>query len=291
MPAGASLPCWHAVRVACRAAFYHREPARRRRGLAGTDNMAGFLLRSVAHGVGRSPGPRWFQTVAGVADGSVGTGGGMEDGSGGDDPAGPVTSAAAAAALKAAAARRAAGAADVAKPKNLAQILEETRGGKPANATAPRPRRMAPRASAVTQASLAGQRTPSAREDLPVLHRSSTALQKVQGLVRYLMLSSTAERQHAARRLADQVGVSCGWRNSPDERLSKATRQLMALLGCVDFAERKGNYGIRVLTIDGGGTKALVAIEMLKELERKTGRRVHEMFDLIAGASTGAVMA
>ena len=73
------------------------------------------------------------------------------------------------------------------------------------------------------------------------------------------------------------------FRHSSNAQLQRQTRKLMALLGWTDFAERKGNYGIRVLSIDGGGTKALIAIEILKRLEEVSGKRVHEMFDLIGG--------
>lgn len=48
--------------------------------------------------------------------------------------------------------------------------------------------------------------------------------------------------------------------------------------------------GIRILSVDGGGTRGLMAIEVLKRLEKLTNRRISEMFDLIAGTSTGGVL-
>jgi patatin-like phospholipase/acyl hydrolase len=47
----------------------------------------------------------------------------------------------------------------------------------------------------------------------------------------------------------------------------------------------------RILSIDGGGLRGIVPVLILKELERRTGKRIHEMFDLIAGTSTGGLIA
>jgi uncharacterized protein len=48
---------------------------------------------------------------------------------------------------------------------------------------------------------------------------------------------------------------------------------------------------VRVLAIDGGGIRGLIPALLLAELERRAGRRVFEMFDLIAGTSTGGILA
>jgi len=49
--------------------------------------------------------------------------------------------------------------------------------------------------------------------------------------------------------------------------------------------------GMKVLSIDGGGIRGLIPALVLAEIERRTGRRTAEMFDLIAGTSTGAILA
>jgi uncharacterized protein len=48
---------------------------------------------------------------------------------------------------------------------------------------------------------------------------------------------------------------------------------------------------VRVLAIDGGGIRGLIPALVLAELERRAGRRVFELFDLIAGTSTGGILA
>jgi len=47
----------------------------------------------------------------------------------------------------------------------------------------------------------------------------------------------------------------------------------------------------RILSIDGGGIRGLIPALVLAELERRTGRAVSDCFDLIAGTSTGGILA
>jgi uncharacterized protein len=49
--------------------------------------------------------------------------------------------------------------------------------------------------------------------------------------------------------------------------------------------------GMRVLSIDGGGIRGLIPALVLTEVERRAGRRIFELFDLIAGTSTGGILA
>ena len=48
---------------------------------------------------------------------------------------------------------------------------------------------------------------------------------------------------------------------------------------------------MRVLAIDGGGIRGLIPALVLAEIERRTGRRVAELVDMIAGTSTGGILA
>lgn len=47
----------------------------------------------------------------------------------------------------------------------------------------------------------------------------------------------------------------------------------------------------QVLSLDGGGLKGIFTASFLAEWERTTGRPAHESFDLIAGTSTGGIIA
>jgi patatin-like phospholipase/acyl hydrolase len=48
---------------------------------------------------------------------------------------------------------------------------------------------------------------------------------------------------------------------------------------------------VDVLCIDGGGIRGIIPAMVLAELEARAGRRISELFDLIAGTSTGGILA
>ena len=63
----------------------------------------------------------------------------------------------------------------------------------------------------------------------------------------------------------------------------------------VDEADRRTSIysrpGWRVLFLDGGGIRGLAEIEMLMEMERITGKKIVDLFDLFVGTNTGGIIA
>jgi len=47
---------------------------------------------------------------------------------------------------------------------------------------------------------------------------------------------------------------------------------------------------IRILCLDGGGTRGIIPARILQHFEKKTGKSVHELFDIIVGTSTGGII-
>lgn len=74
---------------------------------------------------------------------------------------------------------------------------------------------------------------------------------------------------------------------SRHDSVRSQAHEALALVGYV--APPRGR-GIKMLSVDGGGTKGLVAIEMLKMLERALKAPLHTMFDYVIGTSTGSLV-
>ena len=47
----------------------------------------------------------------------------------------------------------------------------------------------------------------------------------------------------------------------------------------------------KILAIDGGGIRGIIPAVILSEIERRTAKPTAQLFDLIAGTSTGGILA
>ncbi len=55
--------------------------------------------------------------------------------------------------------------------------------------------------------------------------------------------------------------------------------------------EKEKKRVFTVLSIDGGGIRGLVPARILQEIEERTGKPIAELFDMVGGTSTGAILA
>jgi patatin-like phospholipase/acyl hydrolase len=51
------------------------------------------------------------------------------------------------------------------------------------------------------------------------------------------------------------------------------------------------SFKFKVLSIDGGGIRGIIPAIMLAEIEKRIGKQIFELFDLITGTSTGGILA
>jgi predicted acylesterase/phospholipase RssA len=80
-------------------------------------------------------------------------------------------------------------------------------------------------------------------------------------------------------------------------RIKAAAVRTLAILGDISGVSRAvgrplpQGRGLRILSMDGGGMKGMATVRLLRQLELRTGRPIHSLFDLIVGTSTGGLLA
>lgn len=73
--------------------------------------------------------------------------------------------------------------------------------------------------------------------------------------------------------------------------VDQARRALSAFGEIALISKPMTKRGVRILCLDGGGTRGVATVAMLMQIEKQTGKKLNEMFDLIAGVSTGSIIA
>mgnify|MGYP001799178002 CR=1 FL=1 len=53
----------------------------------------------------------------------------------------------------------------------------------------------------------------------------------------------------------------------------------------------KRNGPRKLLSLDGGGIRGIIPAVLLAEIEKRTGKRIAQLFHLMAGTSTGGILA
>jgi patatin-like phospholipase/acyl hydrolase len=57
------------------------------------------------------------------------------------------------------------------------------------------------------------------------------------------------------------------------------------------MTEKDFKFKLKILSIDGGGIRGIVPAKILAEIEKRTGKSISSLFNLIAGTSTGGILA
>ncbi|XP_028602146.2 85/88 kDa calcium-independent phospholipase A2 isoform X1 [Podarcis muralis] len=73
--------------------------------------------------------------------------------------------------------------------------------------------------------------------------------------------------------------------------VSTALGTLLKKQDVVDLATERKKSQDRLLSLDGGGVRGLVLIQFLIAIERAAGRPIRDLFDWVAGTSTGGILA
>ena len=95
--------------------------------------------------------------------------------------------------------------------------------------------------------------------------------------------------QYSRTPFLDAASISSGTMG----QIQATSNQLLAALGHNEWVPKvPGQKGLRILSLDGGGSRGVVSISMMRSLvDAMGGLEVCDAFDIICGTSTGAIIA
>ena len=105
-----------------------------------------------------------------------------------------------------------------------------------------------------------------------------------------ILHQATAEGSHVPKRLNELL---CEIKEivRSSEQKKRSSQEAMVLMSRMLELQDYKRAGSRILVLDGGGMKGLLQIEILRNIEESTGRRITEIFDWIVGTSIGGILA
>lgn len=129
-------------------------------------------------------------------------------------------------------------------------------------------------------------RTHELASSLALAESDTIKLMRIEDLICYL--KQYPEAKHNAVKEGTVRTLLRIRQTTNDQGILQALNEAFALLGYTDPVPGKG---IRILSIDGGGVRGILVIEMLRKLEELSGKPIYDLFDVICGVSTGAIIA
>ncbi|XP_032077398.1 85/88 kDa calcium-independent phospholipase A2 isoform X1 [Thamnophis elegans] len=114
-------------------------------------------------------------------------------------------------------------------------------------------------------------------------------LLKIIGIERFLPPGISSSTSTLPER--SSASPSCGLDYQDVIHVSVALGNLLKRPDVVDSAPEKRRNEDRLLSLDGGGVRGIVLIQFLIAIEKAAGRPVKELFDWVAGTSTGGILA
>jgi hypothetical protein len=78
----------------------------------------------------------------------------------------------------------------------------------------------------------------------------------------------------------------------PGSSVYRTVPKLLSAVGHHEWQPKQpGQRGLRILSLDGGGTRGVLTIVLLAKIIEEMGIEVHDLFDIICGTSTGGILA
>jgi hypothetical protein len=111
-----------------------------------------------------------------------------------------------------------------------------------------------------------------------------------QALQHFLHNQGAAHPSVAAAGVVPDRNPDNGGGNIESIQLQNLATRCAALLG-VQVRQPRGRNGLRILTLDGGGSRGVAVVELLRALiEALKPLALSDVFDVVAGTSTGAIV-